>query len=882
MINSKSDKKGSGKFRRNLPGVSAAPKLHIWALGFALLLAGCAVPVSAPVGAPQGAPAGGGLGTVRVEVSGLGLVSGSEPMPVPVSGVSATPKLQAVQADPKGPLGPQRTVYPTPPDTSKLKYTYIWTDITDEVEPKLVTPDQDSDGNFILAVGSYTLDVQAYINGIAEPANLVGTGVGTKLSGDGTPTITVGDSENLTVKVALEPLDGTDPGAGTGTGTLAYTISYPATTEDFTLTLRNLGDETTPPLSDANDDDNLQTYDGTETVAAGYYDLTVQLKDATGRTAGKNDVVHVYQNMTTTIPAADWTFTDADFRARLVEAAAVTGLAAPVTGKPPAAAGSLSVPDDANYGFAASAGFTWEEQTTDGWTTFSGGKFAPRATYRAVITLKANSGYKFSGSIIATVNEGPLDGWIVSAGKISGDTAMNTLTFTVTFPATDSTAKLEPTTWKIPAPHTLTITSTSATTPLIVKPTGELTLSLTGDTGDYTDIRWTVNGNPVTADAPAGTAYTFKGDGRSLGTYTVGVRAQQDGLWYENRVKVPVTNVELVLEGDYTGGITAIVEDGLLKSITTDAGAILIGRKDDETVTLKLDEAGKLQFRAVDGAGNVPIGSYGEFQLINTQLGDSHSGDKYKQEADLDLMGNYDPDTGAWSGQQWTAVGNDSARFTGTFDGNGKAISNLYINNRSILQGLFGIISTGTVKNVHIASGSVTGADYTGGVAGYNQGIITACSNSSKVTGRNATGGVAGMNNGGTIFACYNTGAVSGNYYVGGVVGDNYPNGIINACYNTGRVSGYGTSGGVVGYNLGGTILYCFWANFDGNGVGDSIVGSVYGSPVYGGTGSGGTAKFGAAWPSTSNQWTIGANAWKNLGNWNGGTNPVYPTLWWE
>ncbi|AEF83957.1 GLUG domain protein [Treponema primitia ZAS-2] len=785
MINSKKKAgKGAGKFLRNRDekgaptlvgrllfrlGVSAMPKLQLWALGFVLALAGCAVPVSAPVGGPQGAPAGGGLGTVRVEVSGLG----------PGPGVSAAPKLQA------DPQGPQRTVYPTPPDTGDLTYTYTWTDITGSGST-VVKVDQDSFGNFILAVGSYTLDVKAYV-GDEDDAKLVGTGVG-KIDDD-TTAIEVGDGDDLTVTVALKPVDGT--GAETGTGTLDYTISYPATTTDLTLTLRNLGGETAPALSVGTDTDGTVTYAGTGvTVPAGYYDLTVRLADATGRTAGKNDVVHVYSNMKTTIPPADWTFTDDDFAALLVEAAAVTGLVAPATGE---ATGEARLPVGAHYGFAATAGFTWQVQTGPGiWADFSDAAFKPRATYRAVITLTAESGYKFSGDITPTVNEGsfPVD-WAVSAGTIGGgNTAMNTLRFTVIFPATSGgMAKPDPK-WDIPEPHTFAITSDSTTTPLIVKPSKNLTLTLTGS-GYGDNIQWTVNGSPVEADASTGRAvYTFKSTGRSLGIYTVGVRAKKNDHWYENRVKVSVTNANLAFLGDYTGGITAVVEGDLLKSITTDAGIILIGRKATDTVTLKLNSSGNLQFRdGVDSSIPIPIGSYAEFQLIRTRVG---IGNNYKQEVDLDLMG-----------QEWTPVGDNGNRFEGTFDGDSKTISNLDINKSdSDYQGLFGFVYSGTVKNVRIASGSVTGRENVGGVAGYNQGTITACTNTGSVSGSNYVGGVVGHNySSSSVTACSNTGPVSGTgENVGGVVGY-IEGGSVTACSNIGPVTGRDNVGGVAGVN---------------------------------------------------------------------------------
>jgi hypothetical protein len=317
----------------------------------------------------------------------------------------------------------------------------------------------------------------------------------------------------------------------------------------------------------------------------------------------------------------------------------------------------------------------------------------------------------------------------------------------------------------------------------------------------------------------------------------------------------------------------------IIKSITPSGGnEILIGRREDEKINLKFSGT-SLVFRPTV-SGSIPIGSYAEFQLIGTD-GTTMSG-IYKQEADLDLLGvNAD---GSWSGQQWTAIGDFySSRFTGTFDGGGKAISNLYIDNTSEEdQGIFSIIGNGgTVKNVRIASGSVTGSDFVGGVSAHSYGTITACSNSGSVSGGNYIGGVVGVNYpDGSITACYNTGTVSGGYMdVGGVAGAN-TSGIITACYNIGNVTGTVYVGSVVGYNDSGTITACYWrAGTATNGI----------SGGNGGTGTGGTTLFSSsAWPATGThtQWGTGNGSgsgkyWKTLGGWDDVT-PTYPKLWWE
>jgi hypothetical protein len=159
--------------------------------------------------------------------------------------------------------------------------------------------------------------------------------------------------------------------------------------------------------------------------------------------------------------------------------------------------------------------------------------------------------------------------------------------------------------------------------------------------------------------------------------------------------------------------------------------------------------------------------------------------------------------------EEWRPITDNTAHtsFYGEFDGAGKKISNLRVTGSSGPRGLFRG-NSGTIRNVHLASGTVTGAtnNYGGGVCGSNSGQIISCSNGATVSASGASyagfGGVVGTNaNGGAVIACYNTGVVSSGYsgHAGGVVGNNM--GCIVSCYNTGAVSGTnsGYIGGVVG-----------------------------------------------------------------------------------
>ena len=128
--------------------------------------------------------------------------------------------------------------------------------------------------------------------------------------------------------------------------------------------------------------------------------------------------------------------------------------------------------------------------------------------------------------------------------------------------------------------------------------------------------------------------------------------------------------------------------------------------------------------------------------------------------------------------------------YCGTFDGNGKTISGLYINEPDEQYvGLFSTIYGGTVKNLCIEDAYIYANSYVGGFAGNNDGAIINCSFSGSVEGSYfGAGGITGVNSG-TISNCYMTGSVSGDYYVGGLTGQ--PGGkVYNSYYLEGVCDG--------------------------------------------------------------------------------------------
>ncbi len=162
----------------------------------------------------------------------------------------------------------------------------------------------------------------------------------------------------------------------------------------------------------------------------------------------------------------------------------------------------------------------------------------------------------------------------------------------------------------------------------------------------------------------------------------------------------------------------------------------------------------------------------------------------------------------------WTPIGRNSTYlFRGTFDGDGHVITGLTTPSAyGDFSGLFGYVgSEGTVQNVGIEDGNISGEYSAGGVAGRNYGTVTNCYFTGKVTGNHGVGGVVG-NNHGTVRNSYSLGTVSGEKNIGGVVGFNDDGTVVN-CYNIGSVTANSFyPGGVVGYNTGSsTVEYCYY-----------------------------------------------------------------------
>ena len=216
-------------------------------------------------------------------------------------------------------------------------------------------------------------------------------------------------------------------------------------------------------------------------------------------------------------------------------------------------------------------------------------------------------------------------------------------------------------------------------------------------------------------------------------------------------------------------------------------------------------------------------------------------------------------------GKGWQPIGARNYTFTGTFDGQGYEIRDLFINRPDEdLVGLFGCVEPGGVirdigvvnasvignwevaglagENVGIVShcyftGNVNGVDDVGGLVGYNYGLASNSHSTGTVTStEGSAGGLVGSNEG-NVRTSYSTSSVTGNSAVGGLVGADWYGGVTSSysngnvvglelvggligiiqgsyvtdSYSTGSVTGEEDVGGLVGHRWETTVSNCFW-----------------------------------------------------------------------
>ena len=175
----------------------------------------------------------------------------------------------------------------------------------------------------------------------------------------------------------------------------------------------------------------------------------------------------------------------------------------------------------------------------------------------------------------------------------------------------------------------------------------------------------------------------------------------------------------------------------------------------------------------------------------------------------------------------WVPIGTANKPYKGTFDGNNKTITNLYIKTAHNNVGFFCMIMGATIQdlifdNAKVENGSTTytkalctGILAGGSDAGTNppshiKGIKT--TKNCTVIGQNDTGGIVGNACNINIENCENRSSVKGESYVGGIAGNYYYKNI-KRCTNYGTVETVKNdsqrTGGIIGYANGTSIEDC-------------------------------------------------------------------------
>lgn len=236
----------------------------------------------------------------------------------------------------------------------------------------------------------------------------------------------------------------------------------------------------------------------------------------------------------------------------------------------------------------------------------------------------------------------------------------------------------------------------------------------------------------------------------------------------------------------------------------------LIGFAEETKIVEHLTEVpeGYVGIYTKDDLDNVKLDMAGKYILMN---------DIIFEDSDYEKGGSFYN-----SGKGWEPIGTSSTKFTGTFDGNGYAIKNLYINNpEKDYIGLFGYVNNATIKNVTLEDANITGKNYVGGIAGYSyqNTTISYCCTQGTVAGTEHVGGIIGYqySGGGStnvyynyIQYCNNATSVSGIYNVGGITGTSrsyrdyyyrsYGNSYVKYCSNSGTVTATKSrAGGIIG-----------------------------------------------------------------------------------
>ncbi len=217
----------------------------------------------------------------------------------------------------------------------------------------------------------------------------------------------------------------------------------------------------------------------------------------------------------------------------------------------------------------------------------------------------------------------------------------------------------------------------------------------------------------------------------------------------------------------------------LYEELKTTADAVRLTEVYNELVALRTTLAASAEFinfasqvEAVDGV--YQIGTAAQLALFSKAINNgSHANLSAALTANIDM-----------TGVSMEPIGNDAARYAGTFDGKGFSIANYtYENAEKAESGLFGVTAGATIKNVMLKNARIVG----------NENI----------------GGIVGRMYGGTAENCAVVGSyVEGRDHVGAIAGEIRDNATVENCYSDADIYSRGyQAGGLAGTSRGGSFL---------------------------------------------------------------------------
>lgn len=272
-------------------------------------------------------------------------------------------------------------------------------------------------------------------------------------------------------------------------------------------------------------------------------------------------------------------------------------------------------------------------------------------------------------------------------------------------------------------------------------------------------------------------------------------------------------------------------------------GSFLVSMNDTQRMYY-IDENGEI----IDQSKMLKISTADELKAFRNDVNSGNTYDGWyvylENDITLDINEEWEP-IGLYLMENSSPADETNKPFKGIFDGRGHEVNGIYINTTDKVQGLFGLVSGGTIKKLGIGENcSITGkisvaaiagylyngssaincynksnlnvGSYSGGVLGqlsincnavncYNIGNITSSTTSEMI------GGIVGYSHNSHLKKCYNEGTIKSDTNIisvaGGIVGSLTSKSLLEECFNNGEIQGDNIIGGILGQNLDAVII---------------------------------------------------------------------------